>query len=75
MGDIHTVFADHHGTVIEHVPEVIERGKQLSADTTAARHTGQEVARAGVKTTSRISKSLSKMLNSFAEDGIAGILF
>lgn len=73
--DLHTIFADGHNTVIEQVPVGIENTKMLHADATALRHSGVELAQASAKSMLRVSRSLQKLLNDFADNGILGLIF
>lgn len=75
MEDFHVLAEGANEAFQAQYPVTIQNTKQASADLNALRHVTVDLGQAGAKTMVSVGKSLSKALNTIAEEGVAGLVF
>lgn len=73
--DLHNLMDEGRKFAETEIPVMVENGKEFHANVTAARHIAVEMGQAGAKSALRISKSVSKLMDEFAEGGLPGLIF
>jgi hypothetical protein len=75
MEDGHVLAETLNEVVQNQYPVTIQNMKQASADLNAMRVVGVEFMQASGKALTRVAKSASKLMEDFADGGLAGVIF